>query len=204
MVFAPKNNLIFRVAIGSVALQGVSPVQIGTVSASRPGPVCSESTSQTTAASPVEVTAGENANAVIEGTVTVRGERESRTFEGPSGAAPTEQGIQLVWIQALGHVQNNFDGYGTDAPSEDAVRIAAEALSISRDLGLIADRAVASSAGGVFIYFKSPGRYAHLEVFNDGDIISAWKHQGEALSAIEVQHDDLRGCIAKLNGFINE
>jgi hypothetical protein len=75
-------------------------------------------------------------------------------------------------LRKLSQLTNNWDSYGSEAPSAAAVSSALEIGTIFIKLGLVPDVAVPSSEGGIALCFMRNKKYADVELFNSGSIIA--------------------------------
>lgn len=105
------------------------------------------------------------------------------------------------WAAELRRTPNDYNGYGSPKPSEAAIDLARDALLYGASIGLMADRAVPSAPGGVFIYYPGEDRTAHLELFNSGAIVIGFRIDGEKLKALDVERDRLYDALKGLRNF---
>jgi hypothetical protein len=75
-------------------------------------------------------------------------------------------------LRKLARLSNNWDSYGSEAPSAAAISSALGVGSQFIKLGLIPDVTVPSSEGGVALCFMRNKKYADVEFFNSGSIIA--------------------------------
>jgi hypothetical protein len=71
-------------------------------------------------------------------------------------------------LQRIASLKTNWDSYGADAPSENAIRVARSILSELEQARILPSAIVASATGGVSIYFFDSDRSAYIENYNDG------------------------------------
>lgn len=74
-------------------------------------------------------------------------------------------------LRKLARLSNNWDTYGSEAPSAAAISSALEIGVTFIKLGLIPDVTTPSSEGGIALCFVRNNKYADVEFFNSGSII---------------------------------
>jgi len=76
----------------------------------------------------------------------------------------------LSEVRALHTVADDWDSYGTPAPTYSAMASATSVINLLKSVLVIPARILPSSEGGVAISFSGPeGRRALIETLNDGD-----------------------------------
>jgi hypothetical protein len=74
-------------------------------------------------------------------------------------------------LRKLARLSNNWDSYGSEAPSAAAISSALEIGAAFIKLGLTPDVTTPSSEGGIALCFMRNKKYADVEFFNSGSII---------------------------------
>lgn len=93
-------------------------------------------------------------------------------------------------LQKLGRLSNNWDSYGSDAPSAATISSASRIGTIFIKLGLTPDVTVPSSEGGVALCFIRNKKYADVEFFNSGSIIAVRHSLQDDPKAWSITHDN--------------
>ena len=75
-------------------------------------------------------------------------------------------------LRKLVRLSDNWDSYGSEAPSAAAIASALEIGAVFIKLGLTPDVTVPSSEGGIALCFMRNKKYADVEFFNSGSIIA--------------------------------
>ena len=108
-------------------------------------------------------------------------------------------------LDALAKLQQNWNTYGAEPPSEDSVRWAKVALLLLRDKKLCPSSAKASARGGAVLCFDEHPRYASLEFFNSGDIVllTAARPGPPTTRQIRPHLAPLVGALAEISEFLS-
>ncbi len=112
----------------------------------------------------------------------------------------------LEMFLRLEGLEDDWDGYGTAAPSDEAIRKAKRCVCELARLGRFPSKIGASAEGGVGIVFRTGiGRYAEIEVFNDGAAIAcAVNGRDDPDPAIwDVDLEDLKPTAERIRAFID-
>lgn len=115
----------------------------------------------------------------------------------PANGAPSkvvfEERQLLVTLQSqlaeLANLEDDWNGYGAKAPSQRALRAAAELLVMLNDLDFLPSRIVASADGGVSLVFLIPDGYVDIECFNEGGILAGFQLPGRPPEVGEIVLD---------------
>lgn len=119
----------------------------------------------------------------------------------PSWKANAWEKIMSKLVE-LGALEDNWDGYGADAPNKRALLKAGLGLAYSDGLGLPLARITPSAEGGVALcYFASFG-YAIIEFYNDGEVAAMTK-KGQDESYWDVDTNEIKEALDKVRGFLN-
>lgn len=197
MEFAPKN-LIATVAVLAAGLQGASANEVATGQRQ-----VEQRPAVQLGLEPITITDRTGEAEVVSGILTLTEDVSQAVSDSEDSVAEwTLADHHERWIEHLRNVVDDFDGTGAERPNEASIELTDRILAHARDLELSVNRAVESAANGVFIYFKTPGKYAHIEVFNDGGIIVAWKSAGGPLYVEETQPDSILDSVAKVHEFL--
>ena len=87
-------------------------------------------------------------------------------------------------LDRISRLEGNWDSYGAEPPSADAVRVSKEILKELAGALMLPSAIVTSASGGVSIYFMRADRTAYIENYNDGT--QALVTYGDAQEAPEV------------------
>ena len=87
------------------------------------------------------------------------------------------------------HLEDDWNGYGAEAPNERARSAAGEVLDLLDDLECSPSRIIASADGGISLVFLIPGGYVDIECCNEGDILVGFQRSGQAPEVEEVVLD---------------
>jgi len=72
-------------------------------------------------------------------------------------------------LDRVGTVQYNWDSYGSEPPSIDAIQAARQMLAVLAEAMVLPTTIVPSAEGGVSIYFMTGGdRTVYIETYNNG------------------------------------
>ena len=75
-------------------------------------------------------------------------------------------------IEQMRALQYNWDSYGAEPPNDLALSNLTRVLRLCRAVGMKTPNTIPSAEGGAACYFLMDGRYADIECFNDGSILS--------------------------------
>ena len=73
-------------------------------------------------------------------------------------------------IQGTKHLQDNWNGYGSESPNGFA-REVAELILLETTSFRTPDRVAPSAQGGIGIFFYANNKYADIECFNEGEVL---------------------------------
>jgi hypothetical protein len=96
-------------------------------------------------------------------------------------------------LSRMAALRANWDTYGSEAPSAEAVAAAAAIGKAFINFGLIPDAVSPSAEGGVAICFLRNKKYADIECFNSGETIAVRYSSSENPKAWVVQPNDVAG-----------
>jgi hypothetical protein len=94
-------------------------------------------------------------------------------------------------LSRLAGLRGNWDTYGSEAPSPEALAAAAAIGEAFINFGLIPDAVSPSAEGGVAICFVRNQKYADIECFNSGDTLAVRYSSIENPKAWVVQPNDV-------------
>lgn len=107
-------------------------------------------------------------------------------------------------LAKLSTLRTNWDSYGADAPSIDAIASARRVLGVLLELDLEPTSVDPSAEGGICISFTTKNRYGDIECFNSRQILAVTSAVGDEPNVWRVESDDevLRGAVATIKSFI--
>jgi hypothetical protein len=94
-------------------------------------------------------------------------------------------------LSRLAGLRSNWDTYGSEAPSAEAVAAAGAIGKAFINFGLIPDAVSSSAEGGVAICFVRNQKYADIECFNSGETLAVRYSSTEVPKAWEIQPNDV-------------
>lgn len=97
--------------------------------------------------------------------------------------------LQYKSVQKLKKLCHNWNSYGADPPNHKAVYWCEETLREMNALGMREGRVSPSGEGGLAIVFRRDGKYADIELLNDGSILAVRKVEACPSEAWEVPAD---------------
>jgi hypothetical protein len=105
-------------------------------------------------------------------------------------------------IEAMKHLSDDWNGYGSEKPSSFAVDAAM--IILSSALGIrIPDRVGPSAQGGVGLFFYSGDRYADIECFNNGEILGTTAIGRERPHIWPIKPNDFSATLQDIKNFLN-
>jgi hypothetical protein len=129
-----------------------------------------------------------------------------------SSLQPAQQGAAWLLraralVESTKNLQDNWNGYGSEAPNDVARSHAARALDLLAEMGFAPLNVGASAENGVGISFCQGARYALIEFYNEGDMgavvskgpghADSWDVlPSELKKALEKIHDHIHGALA--------
>lgn len=105
-------------------------------------------------------------------------------------------------IKGLGNLSENWNSYGAEAPSKEALGIALQILEDLFSLNLLPNNVLPSAEGGIGLVFLSGNKQADIEVFNDGDVLAGIYHLEKDTEIIEVNKDAVDEASQKIYEFL--
>lgn len=120
--------------------------------------------------------------------------------------------VSSVWLGSLAKrlseisvLENDWDGYGADRPSERAIRAAQDSLQALVEANLQPTSVDPSAEGGVCISFRKNGRYADIEFFNSGEVLAVTStgHDDSKVWQVSEHGRSLPLAVEKIRRFIN-
>ncbi len=75
-------------------------------------------------------------------------------------------------MKQLASLPSNWDTFGTERPSQQAISTAAQIAESFIQFGLVPDAIVPSAEGGVAICFLRNQKYADIECLNSGEVLA--------------------------------
>jgi hypothetical protein len=94
-------------------------------------------------------------------------------------------------LNRLALLRANWDTYGSEAPSREALSAAAAIAKAFISFGLIPDAITPSAEGGVALCFLRNQKYADIECFNSGEILAVRYSSHENPKAWTIQPSDV-------------
>jgi hypothetical protein len=139
---------------------------------------------------------------------------------GPFGTAATTQPPEPIqWCQdlrtskrfesfdhlredllSLISLRDNWDSYGAEPPLPGVIEMAREALFRLQEMDILPDAVVPSAEGGVGIVFVRSGRYADIELLNEGDTLMSTYYGKDAPEVYEFHTADQ--AVSKVRQYI--
>jgi hypothetical protein len=95
-------------------------------------------------------------------------------------------------------VQDNWDGYGTPAPTKNAVAVALDFLVRLFSWKVLPNHIGLSPDGGVMFEFQIGDRYVMIDIGNDGGVVYLRRRGSEPAIADEVELRDLQAIAFKI------
>ena len=90
-------------------------------------------------------------------------------------------------LKSFARLEPNWDSYGGELPSEEAISRASTIGKTFIGFGLIPDAVTASPDGGVAICFMRNQKYADVECLNSGDILAVRYSSDDDPTAWEIE-----------------
>jgi hypothetical protein len=108
-------------------------------------------------------------------------------------------------LVGLGRLQQDWDGYGSESPSDTSVYLATRILEVLKSIGLEPARILALADGGIGFYFSKASGYAGLECTNTGEVAlilkGATPRQVET-SLVSTEDIELRIALERVQAFV--
>lgn len=109
--------------------------------------------------------------------------------------------------EALGRIRqlsDDWDTYGAPAPSQLAQTLAESAIDVSFEIGLTPTAVVPSVEGGVALCFRSGDRYAHIEFFNDEEVLGLTAAPDQETHTWPIANDEraVQDALLELDAFL--
>ncbi|MCB7130453.1 MAG: hypothetical protein J3T61_13050, partial [Candidatus Brocadiales bacterium] len=97
-------------------------------------------------------------------------------------------------------LEDDWDSYGAEAPSQVSVDKARGVLSVLADVDFEPTSVDASAEGGVCLSFQQGDRYGDVECFNSGEFLAVTSGGGDATDVWEIKgaDQDLRTSLSKI------
>ena len=107
-------------------------------------------------------------------------------------------------LASLRQLGKNWNGYGSEPPSNKTLRWVEEVLEKLHDLHFAPDRVVASAENGVGIIFHRNEKYADIECLNSGKMSAVTFVGQEEPTVWELDETeyDLDQCLERIRNFI--
>lgn len=111
----------------------------------------------------------------------------------------------LKRLSEVSTLDGNWDSYGADAPSDNAVAHARSILSVLSHLDYPPSAVDPSAEGGICISFVAGDRYGDIECFNSGEILAVFiKADGDpTVWPLGTDEESVRDAAAVIKSFIN-
>ena len=101
----------------------------------------------------------------------------------------------MGFIDATGEIQTDWDSYGAEPPSADAIRASQEILEDLAEAQILPSTIVPSAEGGVSIYFMTGNRTVYVESYNQGSQALVMYDQLGNTEVLEVGREILRSDV---------
>jgi hypothetical protein len=98
-------------------------------------------------------------------------------------------------LDRISTMTTDWDSYGAEAPSVDAVRAAREILNELAGALILPSIVVPSAEGGVSIYFMTGNRTAYIESYNQGPQVLVMYDQQGNTEVLELGSDVARSAV---------
>ena len=107
-------------------------------------------------------------------------------------------------LEHLRSLESDWDSYGSEPPSREALATAGELLGMLIEEDLEPTRVVPSVEGGVVFDFIYAKRYAAIEILNTGEVTEVYMDESRNASAspLSDEHDELLQAIQKIQSFL--
>lgn len=98
-------------------------------------------------------------------------------------------------LHRISNIQTDWDSYGAEPPSADAIRASQEILEDLAEAQILPSTIVPSAEGGVSIYFMTGNRTVYVESYNQGSQALVMYDQLGNTEVLEVGRDILRSDV---------
>lgn len=110
---------------------------------------------------------------------------------------------ELERIDGFGSLARGWDSYSAEPPNRTARVWAREAINILDSMEFPPDRVAPSVDGGIALTWSREGKYANIEVFNSGEVITA-KRDGDGNPVLtEVPTDKIEAGLRAIRDYLN-
>jgi hypothetical protein len=92
-------------------------------------------------------------------------------------------------LHRISNMQPDWDSYGAEVPSADAIRVSKEILSELAGALILPSTIVPSAGGGVSIYFMAGHRTVYVENYNQGSQVLVMYDQRGNTEVLEIGSD---------------
>jgi len=90
-------------------------------------------------------------------------------------------------LKQLSELRANWDSFGSEGPTAEAIRIAGDFINHLIAVGLIPDAILPSAEGGVAVCFVREGKNADVECLNSGEVLAVRYSRNERPHAWAVE-----------------
>lgn len=109
----------------------------------------------------------------------------------------------LERIDSWSKLPIGWDSYEAEPPSEIARRLAAQAIRLLDELEFRPNRVAASVEGGIAFTWRMPGKYADVEFFNTGEVLTAHHDDDQEVVIGIVEKQNLMVGLRGLREYVN-
>jgi len=106
-------------------------------------------------------------------------------------------------VEKMQFVEDNWNGYGSEAPNQLA-RDIAEMVLLAAGKEIPVPKVLKSAQGGIAIYFISDEKRADIECLNTGEIIGTKAKDGSYLKVWEIKPTEIPAEISSIKDFLGQ
>jgi hypothetical protein len=113
---------------------------------------------------------------------------------------------QFLELKRLGTLQNGWDSYNAEAPTEKAFYWTRETLNIMHSNGFFDGKVVPSAEGGLAITFRRGEKYSDIEFLNSGEILAVTHETGQRPNVwtVPCDEDGIQKTLENISYFLNK
>jgi hypothetical protein len=106
----------------------------------------------------------------------------------------------IYQIESLGQLPRDFNGYGSEAPNDESIRLASQVVLAAKKIR--PTRVLPSAQGGVAVYFVQGSKRGDIECLNTGEIVATMAGGQEDLRIWEIRAGDINKTVGKISDFL--
>ncbi len=108
-------------------------------------------------------------------------------------------------LDYLLQLEDDWDDDGAEAPNADSIKVARKILGIIYETNLIPTAISPSVEGGVNIYFIKGNKYADIECFNSGEVLTSKSDRVNEPEITELNNEDeVKVFLQNIESFLND